>query len=1080
MRFALPGADIERLGWTLIHSVWELALVAALSALVLRLLDQSSAAIRYRVGCAALGAMVALPVATFVMVDSSRHVAAEPAAAAEQDALGSSAISEAAPSPRRRDVNPATLPMRPVSASVSGDDQAHPIPGDFGAESTALRDAASAGRGRFQPLVSMLELRIPWLVAGWTGGVALLSLWHLGGFVVLRRFKRCGTAPPANWSARVCELARDLRIRRPVRLLECRCVTGPAVVGWLRPIILVPAGLLSGSPPEHIELVLIHELAHVRRHDWIVNLLQTIAETVLFYHPGVWWISRRLRQEREHCADDLAVAASGDRFAYARALVTLEERAAGRPPMAIAADGGDLKRRIRHVLGLPPQGLSRHCCWPAGLMLALALGAAVGIVPLQGQSSSGEIAAQPGTDERTEAAAAADPDTAAPQTIPAVEKEAWPDLAKVERVFNRPWFAHWFRVMSLDFTSDGKQLLTGSKHGLRVWDTDTGDLLREIPMDALNGIELDLSSDDRVLILASDKGQIRVLEWPSCKLIRELADEADFDRAYITCVAADPRGSRVAIGYHQWYPQDPEARERYRGPSDVTEGGLKLWDIASGELLFEAHADQSVLAAGWSPAGDDLLVGRNDGTIDRLHFKNRRFAKVTALDPPDPIVGLAIDPTGERVAAVTAHGSAGMWELNSGKPVWYTRAESAGQRLIMHGARGGIAIDPTGRRIYASSVGSRLASYNAETGQGLHTSTSRWGHALALSRDGSRLAVSHDGGLDLLDGETLHDAVQMSDPLPIGEILPSPDGRTLLATGGDSLSFWETATGRLIGTYQASKDIVTAAWHRDGRVMAVVRNADRSNPRTAVNVVDAGSRRLVASLPIADFSVHRAKIASDGTRLVGVAGRELYVWSLADSSLLWQQTAAQPGDGLEAAAISPDGQTTAVIVNYREDKYHTDSRRARDASGGEVRLFEMATGKHTGTLYGQGMPTQMAFSPNGRILFTSVEQVRFSVDAGAPFPAVIYWDMQTHSERGRIALDEHPERGCRWMALSSDGNRIAIPFVSHVDIWDVERRELVESFDFPGGMNGATFMPDGTRLATRNSNYGMFLLKLTE
>src|SRR5205814_3969509 len=102
-------------------------------------------------------------------------------------------------------------------------------------------------------------------------------------------------------------------------------VDSPCVLGWLKPIILVPISATTGLSPQQIEGILAHELAHVRRNDYLVNLAQTVVETVLFYHPAVWWISRTIRQEREHCCDDIAAQTAGDARGYARALVAMEE-----------------------------------------------------------------------------------------------------------------------------------------------------------------------------------------------------------------------------------------------------------------------------------------------------------------------------------------------------------------------------------------------------------------------------------------------------------------------------------------------------------------------------------------------------------------------------------------------------------------------------------------------------------------------------------------------------------------------------------------------------------------------------------
>ena len=139
-------------------------------------------------------------------------------------------------------------------------------------------------------------------------------------------------------------------IRRVVVLLESARVEVPMVVGWLRPAILVPVAALSGLAVPELEAILAHELAHIRRHDYLVNILQCVVETLVFYHPATWWISGVIRREREHCCDDIAVAACRDRLTYARALATMEGLRAPAFSLSPAANGGILLARVRRIL----------------------------------------------------------------------------------------------------------------------------------------------------------------------------------------------------------------------------------------------------------------------------------------------------------------------------------------------------------------------------------------------------------------------------------------------------------------------------------------------------------------------------------------------------------------------------------------------------------------------------------------------------------------------------------------------------------------------------------------------------------
>ncbi len=222
------------------------------------------------------------------------------------------------------------------------------------------------------------------LVLAWLCGVGVLTLRLISGWLWVQRMKSHGASPAADgWQHIVARLSRRLHIARHVRLLESTLVEVPTVIGWIKPVVLLPASALAGLSPQQLEAILAHELAHIRRHDYLVNLLQTLVETLLFYHPAVWWLSRRIRVERENCCDDLAVRLCGDPYTYAKALADLEElRGAARPQafLAMAATGGSLVERVRRLLGAPSHA-GRAPGWLAGsatilLMLGIAAGAA--------------------------------------------------------------------------------------------------------------------------------------------------------------------------------------------------------------------------------------------------------------------------------------------------------------------------------------------------------------------------------------------------------------------------------------------------------------------------------------------------------------------------------------------------------------------------------------------------------------------------------------------------------------------------------------------------------------------------------
>jgi TonB family protein len=216
------------------------------------------------------------------------------------------------------------------------------------------------------------------LVVLWLGGIAALSLRARGGWYLAgSRARRDTLAVPAALAARCQYLRQRMALTGPVRFLLSRRIAAPVVVGWLRPVVLIPLSAASGLAPAQLDALILHELAHIRRLDTGINLLLIAVETLLFYHPAVWWVGRQLRIEREHCCDDLAVAVCGDAAMYVEALMLLEPQGYG---MALAANGGSLKHRAARLLDGANTG-PRRPSLPAVTTLAL-LGLLAGSVAM--------------------------------------------------------------------------------------------------------------------------------------------------------------------------------------------------------------------------------------------------------------------------------------------------------------------------------------------------------------------------------------------------------------------------------------------------------------------------------------------------------------------------------------------------------------------------------------------------------------------------------------------------------------------------------------------------------------------------
>jgi HEAT repeat protein/beta-lactamase regulating signal transducer with metallopeptidase domain len=319
----------EIVGWSLVHSLWVGAAVAGLLFLLLRVIDERRAALRYGVSCAALLILAVVPVGAALRMQP--HVRAQSAfnTDAGPDALVAS------------DQGPSASPSPSGKKHRKAENQLPVLPEATASETASLGDS------------SILTLRLrplfPWMVLLWVIGVVILSARLIATWLQVQRLRTQGTAAvgPAH-AATLQRVLGLLAISRPVQLLQSTLVQVPAVIGWLRPIVLIPVTLLNGLTVSQLEAILAHELAHIRRHDYLVNLAQVVIETLLFYHPAAWWISRQVRDTREHCCDDLAVQVAGNPADYARALLALEEQRV--LALLPAASGGDLLGRVRRLV----------------------------------------------------------------------------------------------------------------------------------------------------------------------------------------------------------------------------------------------------------------------------------------------------------------------------------------------------------------------------------------------------------------------------------------------------------------------------------------------------------------------------------------------------------------------------------------------------------------------------------------------------------------------------------------------------------------------------------------------------------
>ncbi len=339
----------ERLGWVLVHSLWQFAVIAILAAVVARMLRRSSSILRYAFLIFSMGLIVAAPIVTGVVlpvntdVNASNREALTPEFTADASATGDDPEFAAGRS--------SEMPVVPSPGERQG-----VSPPSTTADSTPeLTAKENTRRADAQPLASRVADALrPWMtfiVAFWAIGVLLCSLRPLLGWRTLRRLRSVGISVPSDEVlAAFTRVSKRLGVKRAVQVFNSTLAKGPLVVGYLRPIVLLPVSFATSIPMPQLEAILAHELAHIRRHDFVINLLQTLVETLFFYHPAVWWLSHRIRIEREHCCDDLVIKLFNNAPDYGRALLAVEQLQGQTTSLALGAKDGSLLGRIRRIV----------------------------------------------------------------------------------------------------------------------------------------------------------------------------------------------------------------------------------------------------------------------------------------------------------------------------------------------------------------------------------------------------------------------------------------------------------------------------------------------------------------------------------------------------------------------------------------------------------------------------------------------------------------------------------------------------------------------------------------------------------
>lgn len=304
---------INAIGWTLFHILWQGFLLAILLGLILKIFKNKSSQIRYSFSLISLLFIVGLSIYNFT-----------------------------------NNYQKESSPESKNSITLNSSNQNNVQVIDFSNSSKSLLKTNLINR--IEQNLAGIDRFFPIIVNLWMIGVFFFILKFIFSYLYTNRLKRTKiNAISDDWLKHFNKIESKLNIKRKIRYIESKLVKVPLVLGYLKPVVVFPIGLLTGIPTNQIEAIIAHELAHIRRNDYIINVLQTIIETVFFFHPAVWFISSQIRKERENCCDDIALTVCEGSIIYAKALVSVQELSLGRQYSAVAFSGKNKKHLLNRI-----------------------------------------------------------------------------------------------------------------------------------------------------------------------------------------------------------------------------------------------------------------------------------------------------------------------------------------------------------------------------------------------------------------------------------------------------------------------------------------------------------------------------------------------------------------------------------------------------------------------------------------------------------------------------------------------------------------------------------------------------------
>lgn len=309
----MPDNFVDAVGLTIFHSIWQGLIISLALGIAISILQKKNSRLLYKISVAALLFFVVCSAATFSEVYST-------------------------------DKNP--------GPGIKSEETRVQLLGLIELETEEETGESFFALNIYNDLKSIFDFYKTEIFFIWIAGLLIFSFRFSGGVIYVQRLRRSGISRlPDSWNQTIKSLAGRAKINRPVPVMESVLVNVPVAIGYLKPLILLPVGILTGIPQNQVEAIIAHELAHIKRYDFPVNLFQSMAEAIFFYHPAVWWISSIIRRERENCCDDIALQLCGDPVIYSNALLSIQEFRGSRSTLVLAANGNQLYRRIKRMNG---------------------------------------------------------------------------------------------------------------------------------------------------------------------------------------------------------------------------------------------------------------------------------------------------------------------------------------------------------------------------------------------------------------------------------------------------------------------------------------------------------------------------------------------------------------------------------------------------------------------------------------------------------------------------------------------------------------------------------------------------------